>query len=132
MKINEVIIREFVSLRKEEREKIIKDFIEFSKKRLHIKTKFHVNFGYDADEAQDEHHSGSFNQGSGEIWVYMHKRNLVDILRTIAHELTHVKQAQENRLPAQTTPESKEEAEAFAVAGYLIKIYSKGHPHIYE
>ena len=67
-----------------------------------------------------------------EMWVYMHNRNLVDIMRTIAHEFTHVKQSQDGRLPAQTTPSSKEEAEAAAVAGYLIKIYGKTHHHIFE
>lgn len=131
MHIKEIIL-EHVSLSKEEREEVIRDFIEFTKKKLYIKTKFHINFSYDVDAAQNDHRTGSFNAGTHTISVYMHKRNLVDILRTIGHELTHVKQEQDHRLPSETGPESKEEAEAAAVAGWLIKLYGGDHHHIYE
>jgi len=131
MKINEVIVKEH-KLSKEEREETIKDFIKFVREKLHVKDPVGIDFSYDVEDAEREHHTGSYNRFTHRMWVYMHERNLVDILRTIAHELQHVKQGHEGRLHQKSPPGSKIEGEADAVAGWLIKLYGKDHQYIYE
>lgn len=134
MKICEITRQEeqVSRLSRAEREEIIHDFVKFVMKKLHITIPVDIEFSYDKQEAQDEHHTGSYNKQAGKIWVYMNNRNLVDILRTISHELEHVKQAQDGRLPNKTLPNGKTEAEAASVAGWLIKLYGGKHHEIFE
>lgn len=131
MKINEIIC-EAVKLNNEQKEEIIKDFINFVSEKLHITTRVDIDFSYDVDAAQDEHHTGSYNRTTHQMFVYMHDRNLVDILRTICHEFQHVKQDQQGKLNQNVLPGNKIEAEAAAVADILIKLYSKNHHEIYQ
>jgi Zn-dependent peptidase ImmA (M78 family) len=65
--------------------------------------------------------------------VVVHNRNLADILRTVAHELVHHKQNLAGMLNASSGQDgSKHENQANAIAGVLMRIYSKNNPHIYE
>jgi len=41
---------------------------------------------------------GTFEPGTGKIWIYVGNRNMADILRTLAHELVHHKQKEDGRL----------------------------------
>lgn len=60
-------------------------------------------------------------------------RALVDILRSIAHELTHHKQFEQGRLKVQPPDIGGEiEDEANAKAGQFIKMYAKIDPTIYD
>lgn len=130
MKSKEFIVEEKLS--KEQREETIKDFISFVRKKLHVKDTVDINFSYDSDDAKRDHHTGAYNINTHQMFVYMHERNLVDILRTIAHEFQHVKQGHDGRLHQKNLPVSKIEAEADTVAGWIIKLYGKDHRHIYE
>jgi Zn-dependent peptidase ImmA (M78 family) len=67
------------------------------------------------------------------MWIYTGNRNLIDIMRTVAHELTHRKQHEDGRINGdQSYPGSPIEQEADAVAGYLMKLYGKENPEIVE
>lgn len=68
------------------------------------------------------------------IKVNAHKRALVDVMRSLAHELTHHKQFEEGRLNGPKPPDigGEIEDEANAKAGQFIKMYSKIDPTIYE
>ena len=48
-----------------------------------------IVISYDTEEAQEGHHTGKHEVGSDEIWVYGN-RNLIDIMRTVFHELVHI------------------------------------------
>lgn len=117
-----------------EREKIIKHFVSWVAKRIKVDIDKinNIEFSYDKEDAQKQHRTGSYDWHNQEMLVYVGNRNLVDILRTIAHELQHVKQDQENRIRVHSPPGSKLEVEADAVAGYLMKLYGKLHPEIFE
>lgn len=92
-----------------------------------------IELSMDHEEAQGNHHTGGHVPGSGKIWVYAKNRNLVDILRTVTHELVHVKQHELHMIePNSSYPGSPIEAQADMVAGKLIKIYSARNPHIFE
>ena len=124
-------IRESVELSDEERDAHIYEFIEWCYKLLNIKNPPQFDLSYDTEEAQGNHHTGSHSGNS--IWVYVKNRNLVDILRTVIHELTHQRQTELNMIkPEDSYPGSPIEMLADMVAGKYIKVWGKKHPEIFQ
>jgi len=111
----------------------IKDFIQWSLKTLNMQQphpKF--EFSRDTEQAQQDHRTG-MHTSDGNILVYIENRNLVDIFRTIFHELVHHRQDQLNMIgPDDSYPGSPVEAMADMMAGKYIKIYGKQHPEIFQ
>jgi hypothetical protein len=67
------------------------------------------------------------------IKVYGKNRALVDIMRSVAHEMVHHKQFEDGRLEKRPPDIGGEiEDEANAKAGQYIKLYAKEDPTIYE
>jgi len=67
------------------------------------------------------------------IKVNAHKRALVDVMRSLAHELVHHKQFEDGRLDTPPPDIGGEiEDEANAKAGQFIKMYAKNSPTIYD
>lgn len=116
-----------------ENEKQVLDFIDWSIETLHIQEphpKF--NFSRDTTAAQKDHRTG-LHTGDGTIIIYIENRNLVDIFRTIFHELVHHRQGQLNMIKdGDSYPGSPIEAMADMMAGKYIKIYGKQHPEIFQ
>ena len=108
-------------------------FVDWSVKRLHIKNKPAVELSMDTEEAQTNHHTGGHVDGDDSIWVYAKNRNLVDILRTVFHELVHVRQGELEMIrPGSSYPGSPIEAMADMLAGKYIKIYGEKNHHIFQ
>jgi hypothetical protein len=100
---------------------------------LHLKRVPKIELSHDTKDAQDNHHTGAHVQGEDTIWVYAKNRNLVDILRTVFHELVHVRQDEIGMLkPGDSYPGSPVEAMADMIAGKFIKIYGEKHHHIFQ
>jgi hypothetical protein len=100
---------------------------------LKIKNIPKIKLSYDHEEAQQGHHTGRHELGSDEIWVYAKNRNLVDILRTVFHELEHIRQGENNEIePGSSYPGSPIEAKADMIAGKYIKIYGERNRHIFQ
>ena len=67
------------------------------------------------------------------VKVNAKNRALVDVMRSIAHELVHHKQYEQGRLKVQPPDIGGEiEDEANAKAGQYIKMFAKENPEIYE
>lgn len=112
---------------------IVKKFIDWTSKKLHLENTPKIEFSYDSDEAQEGHHTGRHSPDTGEVWVYVANRNMVDILRTVFHELTHVRQGELGMIkPGDSYPGSPIEAEADMMAGKYLKIWGKMHPEIFQ
>jgi hypothetical protein len=108
-------------------------FCDWACKRLHLKTKPQIELSMDTEEAQDNHHTGGHQMGADSIWVYVNNRNLVDILRTVFHELVHVRQGELDMIkPGDSYPGSPIEAMADMLAGKYIKIYGEANHHIFQ
>lgn len=114
----------------------IKDFIKWSIKQLNLEKPYpKITLSKDTEQAQQGHHTGVHTEDPENrcIWVYIGNRNLVDIFRTIFHELVHEKQSQLNMIQSgDSYPGSPIEAMADMVAGKYIKIYGKDHPEIFQ
>jgi hypothetical protein len=123
-------VKEEVSNDKEK----IKNFIKWSIRRLHIKQPYpKIILSTNTEKAQAGHHTGVHNIEDNTIWVYTGNRNLIDILRTVFHELVHERQSQLNMIkPGDSYPGSPIEAMADMLAGKYIKIYGKDHPEIFQ
>jgi hypothetical protein len=93
---------------------------------------FDIKFS-DKKDSTDMHHTGAYSNGDNTLWVYTGNRNLVDIMRTVAHELVHRRQDVEDRVEGvETGPGHPLEQEADVVAGTLMKLYAKKFPEIIE
>jgi len=108
-------------------------FCDWACQQLHVKNKPHIELSMDTEEAQTNHHTGGHKMGEDKIWVYVNNRNLVDILRTVFHELVHVRQGELNMInPGDSYPGSPIEAMADMLAGKYIKIYGEKNHHIFQ
>jgi hypothetical protein len=111
----------------------VEKFVDWTAKKLNLKKVPSIELSMDTEEAQGNHHTGGHTPGSGVIWVYSKNRNLVDILRTVFHELVHVRQEELNMIkPNSSYPGSPIEAMADMLAGKYIKIYGEKNHHIFQ
>jgi len=117
--------------------KTIDDFVDFVKKELNIKNDIEVKLQNDKDgikttavykykDGEDEKFEDS------EIRVFTLGRALVDVLRSIAHELVHHMQNEKGDLEGKVSNVGGPiEDEANSVAGEMIKKYGLKDPKIY-
>jgi hypothetical protein len=110
----------------------VKHFIDWAYKKLHIKAPMPEIIFSDEKDSPDMHHTGWYRKETDTMWVYTGNRNLIDILRTVAHELQHRKQDAEGRIKGSSSPGSKLEREGDIHAGILMKLYAKEFPEIIE
>lgn len=117
----------------EQKIEILSHFVEYCKKRLQIQGQPQMRFTSDRDWAVQQRSFGSYNPNTGEITVYVGNRNLADILRTLAHELVHEKQREDEKLEDESGETGSEiENQANALAGVLMRDYGKINDLIYE
>jgi len=111
----------------------VEKFKDWTVSKLSIKNPPKIELSYDTEEAQQGHHTGRHIEGSDSVWVYAANRNLVDILRTVFHELVHWRQSELNMIePNDSYPGSAIEAMADMLAGKYIKIYGKQNRQIFQ
>lgn len=111
----------------------IEKFVEWTAKRLNLQKVPKIELSMDTGDARDNHHTGRHIMGGDSIWVYAKNRNLVDILRTVFHELVHVRQEEIGMVkPGSSYPGSPIEAMADMLAGKYIKIYGEKNHHIFQ
>ena len=113
--------------------KKVADFVNFAKEYLGIDDGVKVALAF--TRTPDLRTTAYYNySGEGYIKIYAKDRAVIDICRSIAHELVHHLQFLEGRLlDAEKDGEdgSPIENEANAVAGIIIRKWGKLHPEIY-
>ncbi len=110
------------------------EFIKYAIKNLQIqKPPSGLTVSYDTNKARKQSTFGTFNPDNDKIWLYVGNRNMADILRTLAHELVHRKQAEDGRLDIMSGETGSEiENEANAQAGILLRNFGKLNKQIYQ
>ena len=112
---------------------IMQKFIQFATQKLKLQSVPKIEFSYDTEEAQEGHHTGRHSENDNSVWVYVANRNMVDIMRTVYHELTHVRQGELGMIkPGDSYPGSPIEMLADMTAGKEMKIFGKAHPEIFQ
>ena len=109
----------------------VADFVNFAKEFLGIKDDIQVKLAF---ERTPDLKTTAYYNLDGLVVVYVKDRAIIDVCRSIAHELVHHKQMLDGRLlDAMKDGEdgSPIENEANAVAGIIIRKYGKMHPELY-
>jgi len=112
--------------------KMVEEFVTFIKKELSIKEDIDVILQNDKNGIKT---TAVYNYGGGEkstIKVYCRDRQLIDVLRSIAHEMTHHMQYETGKLdekPADVGGPIEDEANA--KAGELVKKFAQMGNDIY-
>jgi len=122
---------EFLSPEKKE---ILNDFIKFVKKELDIEKLPTIVIQNNRNGLKTTANY-DYRQENKIVKVCGKNRALVDILRSIAHELVHHKQFEQGRLKNSIedgADGSEIENEAHALAGFYIRKYSKLNDSLYD
>lgn len=123
-----------------EDKKVLDDFINFTKKELNIKYDVDIEFRDDDGENNEIKTTAVYQYSDkdpksdiADIKVHAGDRYLIDIMRSVAHELVHHQQNEKGKLKGKISNVGGPiEDEANAVAGELLKKYGTQHPEIYD
>ena len=111
---------------------IVQKFLDFVKDNLGLTKPYKLTLTTNKDGIRT---TAVYNHVENTVTVYVKNRALVDVLRSIAHELVHHLQNQRGELDG-TKNEGDDgsiwENEANASAGKLIRIFGRQNPEIYE
>lgn len=76
---------------------------------------------------------GKFVPDENRIYLAIEQRHPLDVIRTMAHELTHYRQGTEHELgPDSGRTGSPTENEAHEVAGIIMRHFNKAHPEYFQ
>jgi hypothetical protein len=116
----------------DEKREILDKFVLFVKKQLELETVPTVKIQNHRDGLKTTANY-DYTKENKIIKVCAKNRALVDVCRSIAHEMVHHKQFEDGRLDGPQPPDigGEIEDEANAKAGQYIKMYSKMDPTIY-
>jgi hypothetical protein len=111
----------------------VRKFADWALKELNIETPPNINYGNDLGQV-DKNRSFGSTRSNGDVWVHVGNRNTADIMRTLVHELIHVKQFQLGSASDTMDDEQRQNIEdvANALAGRLMRTYGKRDASIYE
>jgi hypothetical protein len=128
---NEMFVKKDVDNLNNEQLKFIKMFIDFAVLKLKMKNGVKVLLQKNRDHNVVT--TGSYNSSTNEIYVKCGNRSVLDIGKTICHEIIHSKQMEDGLLHDKSGEDgSKEENIANAGAGILARKFGKLHPEIYD
>jgi hypothetical protein len=116
-----------------EKTNILKDFIARTMQRLRLADPPRVVFHKNSTWAEQNRSFGQFDPDTNTLHVSLPDRHVMDIMRTIAHELTHAKQNEKYQLP-DTAGEtgSRWENSANAMAGIIMRDMAQANPGLFE
>lgn len=109
-------------------EDVIKDFVKFVGEKLRMDHLPRFRIDTDPKFATDNKTFGMYFPEHNGFIVEVYDRNIVDVLRTIAHEMTHHRQNEVGSHKSHVDLEN----EATMAAGMLVKLYCESHPELYS
>ena len=113
--------------------KIISTFAKFVAKQVGIKKLPRIRVTSDPDWSSRNGTFGHYDQNNQTLTISLANRHIMDVLRTMAHELVHAHQDSEHKLPAQAGKTgSPYENEANAVAGRIMRRWAKQHGDMFD
>ena len=111
---------------------ILDKFVEFAASELDLKQLPEINFF--TDTARSVKHSSFGGYGNDAINITVVNRHIMDVCRTLAHELVHYKQDSEGRITSDADGKdgSPIENEANAKAAVIMRKWGKQHPDLFN
>jgi hypothetical protein len=112
---------------------VMRDFIKYCVSVLGIDGSVIINLRNDKDEHLETLASYAYDPNGDEVYIRAGKRHIVDIMRSVAHELIHKKQHEKGQLNNKSgMTGSPQENEANAGAGIIMRNYTKMNPSILD
>lgn len=111
---------------------ILDKFVEFAAEEIGLKQLPEINFF--TDTARSVKHSSFGGYGGQQINITVVNRHVLDVCRTLAHELVHYKQDIEGRITSNDdgADGSPIENEANAQAAVVMRKWGKLHPELFD
>jgi hypothetical protein len=129
MKVKEILTE---GLEKKDTYPILLDFIRFAAKDLELKSLPKFDFAFDTKRSVEHHSFGGY--GGEHINISVKNRHIMDVCRTLAHELVHYKQDLNHELEGENpgATGSPQENEANARAAVIMRNWGKKHPDYFD
>ena len=112
---------------------ILLSFIEFAAKSLKLESLPKFDFIFDSKRAVEYSSFGGYSTDK-HINITVSNRHIMDVCRTLAHELVHYKQDMDDQLTGENpgATGSPQENEANAEAAIIMRNWGKEHPDLFE
>ena len=132
-RLTEFKLEESLTEPEEKTDNVLDDFIKFAAQSLELNQLPKITFTDDEELAKNMHSLGAYQPKTDELLVVRGSRMAADILRTLAHELVHRKQAELGPLSTEDGKTGSDvENEANAAAGILLRQFGQYRPEIFE
>jgi hypothetical protein len=127
MKVTEILTE---GMNKRDTFEILHDFVRFAAKDLELKNLPKFDFVFDSNESIERKSFGGYQPGAEHITITVKNRHIMDVCRTLAHELVHYKQDLDNELDDDEAGAtgSPQENDANARAAVIMRNWGKAHP----
>ena len=116
-----------------DRSQTIVDFLRFSCDELGLEQLPRINMTSTPLSNRISNSFAAYDPGNRSVTVCVKSRHIMDVLRSLAHELVHYRQDLNDELtPDSGQTGSPQEDEANAVAGRLMRKFGKIHPELFN
>jgi FMN phosphatase YigB (HAD superfamily) len=113
-------------------EPIIKAFVDFTSQKLGLAEPPEIKLHRNPKLASQRRSFGAYTPGQG-IEINIGNRHIMDVLRTLAHEMVHFKQFVTGELkPDSGRDGSDQENEANAKAAVVMRLWAKMNPELFQ
>ena len=121
------------SLEKKDTFKILHDFIRFAAEHLELKSLPKFDFKFDGQAGVERKSFGGYAPGHEHITIAVTNRHIMDVCRTLAHELVHYSQDLKSELEDSDAGAtgSPQENQANAEAAVIMRNWGKKHPELF-
>ena len=130
MKVTEILTE---GLEKKDTYPILLDFIRFAAKDLELKSLPKFDFVFDSKKSIERKSFGGYAPGAEHITITVKNRHIMDVCRTLAHELVHYSQDLKKELEDDEAGStgSPQENEANARAAVIMRNFGKAFPDMF-
>ena len=130
MKVTEILTE---GLEKKDTYPILLDFIRFAAKDLELDSLPKFDFVFDSKESLERRSFGGYMPGQEHITITVKNRHIMDVCRTLAHELVHYSQDLKKELEDDDAGAtgSPQENEANARAAVIMRNFGKAFPDMF-
>jgi hypothetical protein len=131
MKVKEILTE---GLNKRDTFAILHDFVRFAAKDLELKALPKFDFMFDTKRSLEHKSFGGYAPGAEHITITVKNRHIMDVCRTLAHELVHYSQDLKSELDddGAGATGSPQENEANARAAVIMRNWGKKHPELFD
>lgn len=131
MKVKELLME---GMNRKDTYSILLDFIRFAAEHLELNSLPKFDFKFDTQRSVEFKSFGGYAPGEEHITITVVNRHIMDVCRTLAHELVHYSQDLKKELEDDNAGAtgSPQENEANAEAAIIMRNWGKKHPKLFD